>query len=246
MLHIIIGAMLKRIFFVITLFSMLNVSAQKENISSYNTLTVNYTVNPKWFMYAEGQLRGIEDFAYPDYYEIKGGVGYKLAPNHKPLIGIGRYGNYKNHAMDKEEFRVWLQDVYDLKSGRFKFENRVRAEKSWFYAPQTEVHSDRIRLRYRLNISAPLNSKKVEPGTISASIYDEVFFIPTSGPLFARNRVFGGFGYQIDKIFALTSGYLWQREFAEKGNRNLHFLYLGLSLNIDGSEKPKKDLPTLD
>ena len=42
----------------------------------------------------------------------------------------------KNHLMDKEELRVWLQDVVDVKLGKFKFENRVRAEKSWFYEPQ--------------------------------------------------------------------------------------------------------------
>lgn len=238
--------MSKPILLLFTSLLMLNLSAQKESISSYNVITVNYKHSPKIFAYAEGQLRGTEDFSYPDYYEIKGGIGYNLTQNHKPLIGIGRYVNYKNHSLEKEEFRVWLQDIIDVKAGKFKFENRFRAEKSWFYNTLKDEHSDRIRLRYRLNISVPLNSEKVEKGTISAMAYDETFFILTDDPTFARNRIFGGFSYQIDNYFALTSGYLWQREFANSGNKNLHFLYLGLSVNIDRTKSEKKHLPIRD
>lgn len=238
--------MTKRILLLFTSLLMLNLSAQKENISSYNVITINYKHNSKIFAYAEGQLRGIGEFSYPDYYELKGGIGYNLSKNHKPLIGIGRYVSYKNRSLEKEEFRVWLQDVYDLKAGKFKFENRVRAEKSWFYNTLKDENSDRIRLRYRLNVSLPLNAEKVESGTISANVYDEVFFVTTENPLFARNRVYAGLSYQIDDHFGLASGYLWQREFADSGNKNLHFVYLGLSLNIDRTEPEKKGLSDLD
>ena len=238
--------MSKRILLLFTSLLMLNLSAQKENISSYNVITINYKHNSKIFAYAEGQLRGIEEFSYPDYYELKGGIGYNLSKNHKPLIGIGRYVSYKNRSLEKEEFRVWLQDVYDLKAGKFKFENRVRAEKSWFYNTLKDENSDRIRLRYRLNVSLPLNAEKVESGTISANVYDEVFFVTTENPLFARNRFYAGLSYQIDDHFGLASGYLWQREFAASGNKNLHFVYLGLSLNIDRTEPEKKGLSDLD
>lgn len=224
---------------------LIKVSAQ-EHISSFNTISVTYNFHPKFYLFAEGQLRGIEDFSYPDYYEIKGGLGYKLTPNHKPFIGIGRYATYSDRLIDKEEFRVWLQDVVDFKAGRVKFENRVRAEKSWFYEPQTDEVSDRIRLRYRLNVTVPLNSEKVDKGTVFANAYDEVFFVTTEKPLFARNRVFGGFGYQIDDNFGIASGYLWQREFALSGNRNLHFLYLALNITIDGSDDKEYGFPGAD
>jgi hypothetical protein len=220
-------------------------SAQ-EHISSFNSVSVTYNFHPKFYLFAEGQLRGIEDFSYPDYYEIKGGLGYKLTPNHKPFIGIGRYATYADRKLDKEEFRVWLQDVVDFKAGRVKFENRVRAEKSWFYEPQTDEVSDRIRLRYRLNLTVPLNSAKVEKGTIFANAYEEVFFVTTQEPLFARNRVYGGFGYQIDDNFGIASGYLWQREFALSGNKNVHFLYLALNITIDGSDEKEYGFPGAD
>ena len=238
--------MKNRFYFVIILLLSFTVNAQQEHISSFNAITVTYKFHPKFYLYAEGQLRGIEDYSYPDYYEIKGGVGYNLTKNHKPFIGIGRYGNYKNHLMDKEEFRVWLQDVIDMKAGKVKFENRFRAEKSWFYEPVKDVHSDRIRLRYRMNISVPLNSESVKPGTVFANVYDEVFFVTTEKPLFARNRVFGGFGYQIDENFGIATGYLWQREFAKSGNKNIHFLYLALNITIDGSDDKDYQFPGAD
>lgn len=238
--------MQKRIVQLFLFLFVLKVSAQSENPSSFSSLSVTYKFHPKFFLFAEGQLRGIEDYSYPDYYEMKGGIGYNLTKNHKPFVGIGRYGNYKNHVLDKEEFRIWLQDVLDVKVGKFKFENRVRAEKSWFYEPLKDLHSDRIRLRYRLNISVPLNAESVTPGTLFANAYDEVFFITTDNPLFARNRVYGGFGYQIDDNFGIASGYLWQREFAQSGNKNLHFLYLALNITIDSSEHKNYNFPGAD
>src|SRR5690606_17961850 len=119
--------MKNRLYFILILLLSITAKAQQEHISSFNAVTVTYKFHPKFYLYAEGQLRGIEDYAYPDYYELKGGIGYNLTKNHKPFIGIGRYGTYKNHIMDKEEFRVWLQDVIDLKAGKVKFENRFRA-----------------------------------------------------------------------------------------------------------------------
>lgn len=211
--------------------------AQNEHLSSFSSVTLTYKIHPKFFLYGEGQLRAIEDYSVPDYYELKGGVGYYLSANHKPFIGLGRYANYKNRELSKEEFRVWLQDIIDVKKGVVKFENRFRAEKSWFYEPQKDLNSGRTRFRYRLNISVPLNREKIEPGTVFANTYDELFFTPSkTEPVFSRNRLYGGIGYQVDENFGLASGYLWQREFASAGNRNLHFIYLALNINIDGTD----------
>ena len=221
---------------------------QAQSLSSYNSTTITYKFHEKFFAFGEFQLRGIEDFSYPDYYEVKGGIGYNLTPNHKPFIGIGRYATYAEHNLDKEEFRIWLQDVIDLKSGRVKFENRVRAEKSWFYEPDKDVTSGRTRFRYRLNISVPLNNSKVVPGTLFANVYDEVFFTPSNTePVFSRNRLYTGVGYQVDETFGLASGYMWQREFASKGNKNINFIYLALNISLDGTDDEKEySFPSAD
>ncbi|MBL7880489.1 MAG: DUF2490 domain-containing protein [Chryseobacterium gambrini] len=212
----------------------------QEHISSFNALTITYKFHPKFFLYLEGQSRGIEEYTYPDYYEIKGGLGYNLTKNHKPFIGLGRYATYKDRSINKEEFRVWLQDVIDFKKGIVKFENRIRAEKSWFYEPQSDKNSERMRYRYRLNVSVPLNAKEVKKGTVFANAYDEVFFVSPMKPTFARNRVYVGGGYQIDNSVGVVAGYLWQREFNASSNQNFHFLYIALNINIDGTKHPVK------
>lgn len=212
----------------------------QEHISSFNALTITYKFHPKFFLYLEGQSRGIQEYTYPDYYEIKGGLGYNLTKNHKPFIGLGRYATYKDRSINKEEFRVWLQDVIDFKKGIVKFENRIRAEKSWFYEPQSDKNSERMRYRYRLNVSVPLNAKEVKKGTVFANAYDEVFFVSPMKPTFARNRVYVGGGYQIDNSVGVVAGYLWQREFNASSNQNFHFLYVALNINIDGTKHPVK------
>lgn len=220
----------------------------QEHPSNFTAITLNYKFHPKFFLFAEGQLRSIADFSYPDYYELKGGIGYNISKNHKPLIGLGRYVNYTDHTMSKEEFRIWLQDVYELRSGRVKFENRVRVEQAWFHEPLKDNRFTRNRYRYRLNITVPLNSKEVKQGTIFANAYDEIFFISPMKPTFARNRVYGGLGYQVDKTFGIAAGYLWQREFEAKGNKNIHFIYLNLNINLDGTGHENKtfDFPGAD
>lgn len=229
------------------LFSFFSVISYAQDLSGFNSVTITYKFHPKFFLFAEGQLRAIDDYSVPDYYELKGGVGYNLTPNHKPFIGIGRYGYYEDQEFDKEEFRVWLQDVIDLRKGRVKFENRFRAEKSWFYHPITEEKSGRTRFRYRLNITVPINNTKVEPGTFFVNSYEEVFFTPSSTePVFSRNRLFGGMGYQIDENFGIATGYLWQREFASKGNQNLNFIYLALNITLDTSDDKDYNFPGAD
>ncbi|MGE4514134.1 MAG: DUF2490 domain-containing protein, partial [Chryseobacterium sp.] len=160
--------------------------------------------------------------------------------NNKHFVGLGRYATYKEHSFYKEEFRVWLQDVIDFNKGIVKFENRFRVENSWFYEPQTDKNSQRMRYRYRLNVSVPLNAKKIGPKTLFANAYDEIFIVSPIKPAFARNRVYGGLGYQIDETFGVLGGYLWQREFEAKGNKNFHFVYLALNINIDDTNPPVK------
>ncbi|MGS0747193.1 DUF2490 domain-containing protein [Halpernia sp. GG3] len=227
----------KKILVMIAVNIFLFVNAQKENLSSFNVISLNYQFSPKFFLYSELQSRGFEDYTYPDYYEIKGGIGYNLSKNNKPLLGIGRYVNYTNKKLSKEELRFWIQDIVNFNAGIFKFENRFRAEQSYFYEPLKDLNSKRNRFRYRLNISAPLNAKKIEKGTLSANFYDEVFLITPLKPAFARNRVFAGFAYQYSKEVSLATGYLWQREFQTLSNRNFYFLFFAVNINIDQAKQ---------
>lgn len=210
--------------------------SQSSELSNFTMVSVNYKFHQKFHLFAESQLRSIEDFSYPDYYEIKGGVGYYLTPNHIPFVGIGRYVSYKDHRLAKEEFRVWVQDIINLKSGKVKFENRFRAEKGWFYEPSGRK-TDRVRLRYRLNVSMPIATQKIKQGDFFINGFSEVFFtFSENDPIFSRNRLYGGMGHKISKEMTVIMGYLWQKDFGLKSNKNTNFIYLGFNFNIDGTK----------
>ncbi|RZK11321.1 MAG: DUF2490 domain-containing protein, partial [Hymenobacter sp.] len=48
--------------------------------------------------------------------------------------------------------------------------------------------------------------------TLFLAAYDEIFLNP-KGPVFERNRVYGGVGYQFDKHFILQAGYVNQANY---------------------------------
>ena len=70
----------------------------------------------------------------------------------------------------------------------------------------------RQRIRYQFNGFLSLNHKTITPGTIFLSAYGEIFLNP-SGPVFERNRVYGGAGYQLDAHFILQVGYVNQANY---------------------------------
>lgn len=203
-----------------------------EHLSSFNMVSFTYKHDKKWMAYLELQDRAIEEFSKPDYYEVKGGIGYNIDKNNQPFIGIGRYGTYKESKFYQEEFRIWLQYIFSQKISKLKIDHRLRAEKRFFYFPQSGLADNTSRFRYRMALTLPLNKEKIEPNTFFLNAFEEVFAGPNA-PNFKRNRLFGGFGYQLNDYIGANMGYMWQREFANSGNRNLHFLYFALNFTFD-------------
>ncbi|WP_073310778.1 DUF2490 domain-containing protein [Flavobacterium terrae] len=233
---------MKRIILIllISIFSNTNLSAQnEEHLSGFTTFSLTYKFNKKWYSYLELQGRSIAEFSKIDYYEIKGGSGYNINGNNQAFIGLGRYVNYKNSKLSREELRFWLQYTFSKNISRIKFENRFRAEKRFFHNPVTDANTNTERYRYRLNILVPINKEKFEAKTIFLNTFDELFIGPEK-PTINRNRIFLGGGYQATKSFGVSLGYLFQREFTANTNTNLHFLFCGLNFAIDGS---KSDIP---
>ncbi|WP_185144797.1 DUF2490 domain-containing protein [Elizabethkingia sp. JS20170427COW] len=227
-----------KLFILFIAFNLVNAQNTSEHISSYDMISVTYKASPKWSAYAEFQLRGNERYSTFDYYEIKGGVGYNVAKKHQILLGLGRYGTYKNRSISQEEFRLWLQYTFNQEIGKLDLDHRVRAEQRFFHASQTGENTTANRFRYRLSLSYPLNKDNIQKGALFANIFDEVFVGPKDNAL-KRNRIYSGLGYVISDNVTASSGYLWQREFSNKGNKNLHYLYFALTFKIDSSKEPK-------
>ncbi|GAA4772971.1 MULTISPECIES: DUF2490 domain-containing protein [Flavobacterium] len=233
---------MKKIIFILilSLFYNLQSNAQNdEHLSGFSSLSLTYKFNKKWYGYVELQERSIADFSKIDYYEVKGGMGYNINGSNQAFIGLGRYANYKDSRLSREELRFWLQYTFSKNISRVKFEQRVRLEKRLFHNPVTDANTNTERYRYRLNLIVPINKEKVEAKTIFLNTYDELFIGPEK-PTINRNRMYLGGGYQFTKSFGVSLGYLFQREFGATANSNFHFLFCGLNFTIDGS---KSDIP---
>jgi hypothetical protein len=236
---------MKKIFSLIAFVSLFVFSQNKEeHISGFNIVSLNYKINEKWSVYTELQERSIEDFNKPDYYEIKGGVGYNFNKKNQAFIGLGRYANYTDSKISKEEFRIWLQYTYSTNLNKLKIDNRFRAEKRFFHNPISNTNSNDERYRYRLTATYPLNNDKLEPKTLYINAYDEVFMGPED-QLFKRNRIFGGFGYVFTNYLSSNLGYMWQRELSPS-TKNLHFIYLGFNFTIDKHNKEADHMNVAD
>lgn len=220
------------IFFVLTFLMLTNIFAQEEKFAGYLMESISYKFHPDWSLYIELQQRALEDFPTPDYYEFKGGLTYFISDKHQPFIGLGRYVTHKNHQVDKQEFRVWLQYVFSHNIDRVKFEHRGRAEQRFYYEPIKDLHSKANRYRYRLNITVPINHPKVQPKTFFINTFDEIFFV-NDHPTFARNRFYAGTGYKFTDLFSMGIGYMNQKEFLKDANKIFHFAYMSLNFNIE-------------
>ncbi len=169
----------------------------------------------RWGGYVELQGRSNALARQFFYYEIKGGASFDIDPNFTVLVGGGRYSTSDYRALEdgplNTEKRLWEQLVLTQYSKRLKLEHRYRIEQRWFTFRDDRTEF-RQRFRYRFNAFLPLNSKKIEPGTVFLVAYDEIFLNP-KGPVFERNRVYGGVGYQFNKHLFLQVGYVNQANY---------------------------------
>ena len=111
----------------------LGVRAQKIDLGSWNMLNIKFNLNPKISFFGETQLRSLKFYDNFHYYEVKGGVNYKLNSNLQLTLACESYQTYReggNFVFPKnnDEFRIWPQLLLTQPIGAFKIEQRYRAE----------------------------------------------------------------------------------------------------------------------
>ncbi len=180
------------------------------------TVLMPASPSTRWGGYVEVQARSNGVFNQYFYNELKGGISYDLDRDVQVMAAAGRYqtNDYQDLSTGplNVEKRVWEQLVLNQYLDRIRFEHRYRLEQRWFdfRGNTTEF---RNRFRYRLNLFIPLNSPKIGTGTVFASVYDEIFLNP-KGPVFERNRLYGGLGYQFSPRWVAQVGWVNQTNYS--------------------------------
>lgn len=219
------------------------VKAQKDKTwGSWGIANVQYEFAPRWFGYFELQTRSQAMANHFFYYEIKGGINYRINKNFIAFVGFGNYGTYdwKNirGAKTTDELRLWEQLVINQPLSRIKFEHRFRVEQA------TINKKFRNRFRYRLNLIVPINKKKVENNTVFVSAFNEIFLTDTP-PYFMRNRVYLGLGYQATDFLTIQAGWVNQFNYnlKEKGGKNN--VLVSLNFRFVRKDNKYERIPTL-
>ena len=199
-------------------------------------LNIKFNLNPKISFFGETQLRSLKFYDNFHYYEVKGGVNYKLNSNLQLTLACGSYQTYReggNFVLPKnnDEFRIWPQLLLTQPIGAFKIEQRYRAELRF------TSNGYRNRFRYRLGLSYPFGKKKNDFKPFQVSASNELFFT-NNEPFFERNRIQFTFQFKPSKNTAIQLGYLHQFDYKINDETGRDFLQIGFLLELNKASKP--------
>ncbi|MEO5944372.1 MAG: DUF2490 domain-containing protein [Ferruginibacter sp.] len=211
------------------LLTSFTIKAQLKNPGSWTILNVKHYLKNKFSISTEIELRSLSLYDRFYYYEAKAGVSYSIKPTFSVAVGTGVYNTFNEGAgFDKytrqKETRLWEQFEFDQHLSIIKIDHRLRIEQRF------KQHYENL-FRYRLNVSAPINKKKIEPKALWANVYDEVF-LRDKVPELILNRFEAGLGYTFNKYIAIQSGWLRQQGFNDHFNRRKSYLLVSLALKI--------------
>lgn len=214
------------------LMASLTIRAQQNGLGSWNILNIKYTINAKWSVFGEAQLRSLRFYDDFHYHEYKGGVSYKALPNLTLSLGAGDYDTYREGGnfvtpKNNDEFRLWPQAVLTQSLKRVKIEQRYRAEFRF------TSNGYRNRFRYRLGISYPFGNHAGGEKPFQLAFSNEIFFTDRE-PYFERNRALLSLGYKVSKYASVQVGYLHQFDYRINDETGRDFLQVGLYAELFG------------
>jgi Protein of unknown function (DUF2490) len=204
--------------------------AQRADLGSWNIINVKYTMNDKWSVFGEAQLRSLKFYTHFHYHEYKGGVNYKIHPSAIFTLGLGNYDTYReggNFVLPKnnDEFRLWPQLVLLQSLGKLRIEQRYRSEFRF------TSNGYRNRFRYRAGLSYPFGQQLDGYKPFQVSVSNELFFTDRE-PYFERNRLLISFNYKQSKSVAYQLGYLHQFDYKINDETGRDFLQIGVFVDL--------------
>ena len=199
-------------------------------VGSWTVLSAKVGLSPNWSMFGEAQLRSTSFFQNFHYYEYKGGGTFHVDKNFSVALAAGRYttfqqgGNFLEPEVN-DEFRLWQQLVVSEYLERIRIEHRYRLEQRWTST------GFRTRYRFRVNVTVPLNQRKLEPGVWYVSAGNEVFL--TDRPTyFERNRFTLAIGQQVTRQLTCYAGYVYQFDYRTDNETGIRFFQVGCQFDF--------------
>ncbi|MBA22990.1 MAG: hypothetical protein CMP52_06610 [Flavobacteriales bacterium] len=191
------------------------VQGQESNLGNWLIYIGNKQLNEKWNLHHEVQYRNYDAIGDLEQLLLRTGLGYTFGESKKNiLLGYGyilseNYNSEMDLKKSVNEHRIFQQFISKQKLGKLKLSHRYRFE-------QRFVESDfKMRVRYFLGVNVPISSEEENKYYFSA--YNELF-LNTKSKLYDRNRLYSGFGYNLNKKVRLELGYM--NQFFNEGRRD--------------------------
>ena len=166
-----------------------------------------FNITPKIEVFFESQLRTYEIISNPEVFFIRPYFNYNLTKQFQTGIGIEyhkswTYDQDADNRVTSNEIRYTLQAMLFQKVDRVSIQHRYRYE-------FRDVDEDFLpRMRYRIQVTVPLNDNILKQGTVFFNVFNE-FLIDTQPQLMlSQDRVYGAFGYQFTDHLNFQLGYL--------------------------------------
>lgn len=216
--------------------------AQNSDLGSWNILNLKYNLEEKWIFFGEAQMRSLKFYNNFHYYEYKGGISYNAYKNVALTIAAGSYQTYKEGGdfilpKNNDEFRLWPQVILFQSIGKFKIEQRYRAEFRF------TNNGYRNRFRYRMGLSYSFGKTRNEYKPFQFSATNELFFT-NNEPYFERNRLLFTFNYKPSKATTIQIGYLNQFDYKINDETGRSFLQIGYFIELFRKQSAKASSDT--
>ncbi len=169
----------------------------------------------RWSMFTEAQVRLYE--THTNVNDVFGRVAghYELSDN--SLVGLGYmystvwpFDDTNGGTTEHTENRIYQQFTTHQPVLGTRFEHRYRLEERWLKQTVSGETDFSLRVRYRLQVTVPLNRDAMGAGVWFLNFYDEIFVTFDDPRVFDQNRLYGAAGYQFTSLSNLQLGFLWQ------------------------------------
>ncbi len=243
------------IFCVTNICGWTDLQAQNLRVNDHNTNAWlmyfgSHTINQKWGIHTEAQIRRAEVVETWQQILLRGGINYNITKNAMATLGYAfietfPYGGYPASEAFPEH-RIYQQLQFRNKEGILPLLHRFRQEQRWVTpaGKDTAVYTNRTRYMFRavLPLVKPTeeNRSVYQPNGLYLAAYDEIFVNfgkNVQQNVFDQNRLYFAIGFKTSSFGSVEAGYL--NQILQKGNGRIfeynHTLQLAYYYNINFS-----------
>lgn len=205
----------------LTLLFTYNFAYSQSDLGAWYVYNGFYKVAPKWEVFFETQARTYEPIQNLQSFFARPFVTYNALPNFQ--VGLSQEYHLNNpyendvNLSNTEEYRTTFQIISTQKMSTVNLQHRYR------YELRVVDGEFKQRMRYRLQLGVPLNSKVIQQGSIFLTTGNEILIDVDPKFQLNQNRVYSMLGYQFTKSTNLQVGYMYISKYNHVNEQRLQF-----------------------